>query len=109
MSKVSDNHELDFPARMSDGRQFTDFRQNCIMNNNVSMKQTSWLFRQDLIENTDSYLAAFNNAVETNNKCTTCRDNTLLPIQNYKKCSPTGCLYSVNNPYGLGVANVNYM
>ena len=31
MSKVTDNVELDFPARMSDGRQFTDYRQNCLL------------------------------------------------------------------------------
>ena len=34
--KVTDNVELDFPARMSDGRMFTDYRQNCILNNNIS-------------------------------------------------------------------------
>ena len=38
MNYASDNHVLGFPARMSDGRQFTDFHPNCIMNNNVSMK-----------------------------------------------------------------------
>ena len=34
--KVSDNVELDFPARMSDGRMFTDYRQNCILNNSIA-------------------------------------------------------------------------
>ena len=49
MNKTSDNVELDFPARMNDARQFTDYRANCLINNNVSMKPTSWFFRQDLI------------------------------------------------------------
>ena len=31
MNRVTDNYELDFPARMSDGRQFTDYRQNCLL------------------------------------------------------------------------------
>ena len=30
--KVTDNFFVDFPARMSDGRQFTDYRPNCLMN-----------------------------------------------------------------------------
>ena len=35
MSKVTDNVELDFPARMNDGRQFTDYRPNCYLNNQL--------------------------------------------------------------------------
>ena len=52
MSKVTDNVELDFPARMSDGRMFTDYRQNCILNNNISNAMGSWEYRQFLIKNT---------------------------------------------------------
>ena len=36
MSKTSDNVNLDFPARMADGRIFTDYRPNCVMNNLLS-------------------------------------------------------------------------
>ena len=35
MSKTSDNVNLDFPARMADGRIFTDYRPNCVMNSEV--------------------------------------------------------------------------
>ena len=35
MNSATDNYEMDFPARMSDGRQFTDYRQNCITNNEL--------------------------------------------------------------------------
>ena len=31
MAKTSDNVNLDFP-RMADGRIFTDYRPNCVMN-----------------------------------------------------------------------------
>lgn len=102
MSYASDNHVLGFPARMSDGRQFTDFRSNCIMNNNVSMKDTSWLLRQDLIKNASNYMDSDSSFVENKNKCTTCFDNTLLSIKNYQKCSPTGCTYSESSQYGIG-------
>tara|TARA_B110000977_G_C11054061_1_gene483422 strand:+ start:1280 stop:1600 length:321 start_codon:yes stop_codon:yes gene_type:complete len=103
MNKVTDNFELDFPARMNDGRQFTDYRQNCLMNNNTTMKETSWLFRQELINNADNYLNSFENIQEQNSKCNTCKDNTVLNIQNYQQCSPTGCTYSVNDALGVGL------
>lgn len=106
MSKVSDNHILDFPARMSDGRQFTDYRQNCILNNNVSNKATSWLNRQELINNADNYISSFENTSLMNSKCNTCNDNTVLSIQNEQRCSPTGCTYSVVDQFGLGVDRV---
>ena len=51
MSKVTDNVELDFPARMSDGRQFTDYRQNCLLNNNLSQGKGSWEYRNYLTQN----------------------------------------------------------
>ena len=38
--KVTDNVELDFPARMADGRMFTDYRQNCLLNNGLSKGTT---------------------------------------------------------------------
>lgn len=104
--KVSDNHVLDFPARMSDGRQFTDYRQNCIMNNNVAMKNSSWLLRQELINNAENYMDNFQKIEENNNKCTTCRDNTVLNIQNYQQCSPTGCTYKSYDPKGLGIGRL---
>tara|TARA_X000000950_G_C13835790_1_gene628129 strand:- start:882 stop:1202 length:321 start_codon:yes stop_codon:yes gene_type:complete len=102
MSYAFDNHAPGFPARMSDGRQFTDFRSNCIMNNNVSMKSTSWLLRQDLIQNAISYMDNNTAIVENKNKCTSCFDNTVLPIKNYQQCQPTGCTYSENTGYGIG-------
>jgi len=106
MNKVSDNMELDFPARMNDGRQFTDYRPNCIMNNNTVMSATSWLTRQELINNAENYIDNINKAVQKENSCTTCSDNTVLNINNYKKCSPTGCTYSEHDPAGLGLATV---
>ena len=53
MNKVTDNVELDFPARMSDGRQFTDYRQNCIINNNISKGMGSWEYRNYLTNNSN--------------------------------------------------------
>ncbi len=49
--KVSDNVELDFPARMNDGRMFTDYRQNCTLNNSISKQMGSWEYRDYLTNN----------------------------------------------------------
>ena len=58
MSKVADNVELGFPARMSDGRQFTDYRPNCYLNNELGQNMGSWQYRTFLTRN----------AVEIHNK-----------------------------------------
>lgn len=101
--KVADNMELDFPARMSDGRQFTDYRQNCLLNNNLSQGKTSWLYRQDLINNRDQWHQQFMQEMNTNTKCNTCKDNTVLEVKNIQQCTPMGCSYTVNDPQGLGL------
>jgi len=51
MSKVTDNVELDFPARMNDGRQFTDYRPNCYLNNQLGQNMGSWQYRYYLTNN----------------------------------------------------------
>ena len=45
MSKTSDNVNLDFPARMADGRTFTDYRPNCVMNKVLSKQMDSFEYR----------------------------------------------------------------
>jgi hypothetical protein len=102
MSKVTDNVELDFPARMSDGRQFTDYRQNCLLNNQITGYKGSWIDRQFLTHNAeaihDKWMALEHDATA----CTKCSDNTVLPVKTIINCSPTGCAFTVNDPSGLG-------
>ncbi len=102
MSKVTDNVELDFPARMSDGRQFTDYRQNCLMNNQITGKKGSWNDRYYLINNAESVHSQMMRAVEETTKCTKCSDDTVLPVQTVINCSPVGCNYQLNDAKGLG-------
>lgn len=102
MSKVADNVELDFPARMSDGRQFTDYRQNCLMNNKITGKKGSWNDRYYLINNASSVHQSIVSAQESETKCTKCSDNTVLPVQTIINCSPVGCTYQMNDPAGIG-------
>ena len=67
--KVTDNVELDFPARMSDGRVFTDYRQNCILNNNISRGMGSWEYRNYLTNNANQVHQSFVNSLESKLKC----------------------------------------
>ena len=53
MSKTSDNVNLDFPARMADGRTFTDYRANCIMNHELSGAKNSFVYRYFLFTNSN--------------------------------------------------------
>ena len=105
MSKVTDNVELDFPARMSDGRQFTDYRQNCLMNNQLTGYKGSWIDRQYLINQADEIHAKFMSVEKQNTQCTTCTDNTVLPVKTVVNCAPTGCTFAVHDPKGLGLGS----
>ena len=103
MNKVTDNVELDFPARMSDGRQFTDYRQNCLLNNTLSQGKGSWEYRNYLMNNSNQIRQAFIQKQEATTACTKCSDNTVLPVKTIINCTPTGCDYQMNDPNGLGI------
>ena len=102
MNRVTDNYELDFPARMSDGRQFTDYRQNCILNNNFSQGKSSWEYRYFLTQNAVELQKKMIMNQEQKTACTKCSDNTVLATNTVINCSPTGCSYQMNDPSGLG-------
>jgi len=102
MNRVTDNYELDFPARMSDGRQFTDYRQNCILNNNISQGRNSWEYRYFLTQNAVELQKKMIIDQEKKTACTKCSDNTVLSTNTVINCSPTGCSYQMNDPSGLG-------
>ena len=106
-SKVTDNVELDFPARMADGRMFTDYRQNCLLNNELSQGKGSWEFRNYLTENAEQIRQQFIQNQESITACTKCSDNTVLPVKTILNCTSTGCDYQMNDPNGLG-QSTNY-
>lgn len=104
VQKVSDNVELDFPARMSDGRVFTDYRQNCTLNNSISKNMGSWEYRDFLTNNASQIHSSFLSELEATTKCTKCSDNTVLPVKTVLNCSTDSCTYQMNDPNGLGQA-----
>tara|TARA_B110000967_G_scaffold205247_1_gene249383 strand:- start:1179 stop:1502 length:324 start_codon:yes stop_codon:yes gene_type:complete len=102
MSKVTDNVELDFPARMSDGRGFTDYRQNCTLNNSLAKNMGSWEYRNYLTTNAEQIHGQFMSTLELDYKCTKCTDNTVLPVKTILNCSTESCTYQLNDSNGLG-------
>lgn len=103
MSKVTDNVEFDFPARMADGRQFTDYRQNCLLNNNISQGKGSWEYRSFLTQNATQLQQSMMQEQEALTACTSCSDNTVMPVKTVQNCTPTGCNYQMNDPNGVGL------
>jgi hypothetical protein len=102
MSKVSDNFYSDFPSRMSDARVFTDYRTNCVTNNNISKNMTSWEYRYYLQNNAAKIVED-----EKNNR------NSLLsyngpyapevPVKNIQNCNKGFCTIEQFNESGLGL------
>ena len=72
MSKTSDNVNLDFPARMADGRTFTDYRPNCVMNNVMSQKMNSFQYRYFLTHNGNQIESDYMKQLEEDVKCNDC-------------------------------------
>tara|TARA_B100001093_G_C26489216_1_gene868307 strand:+ start:459 stop:773 length:315 start_codon:yes stop_codon:yes gene_type:complete len=94
----------DCPARMSDGRIYTDYRPGCLLNNTIKVSN-------QLINNHDYRMYLTRNAkkiMNTNNKyimykynCESCID-TMLPESTEISCDKDICNHKVINKKGLG-------
>ena len=104
---TSDNFYSCCPAKMSDGRMFTDYRPSRTINNNLRMQnksENSYEYRQYLIRNADKLMQVNQNYLSNKNSCdvkpgkipdfqTVCRYD--------KKCG--GCY--LNSSCGVGIKN----
>ena len=107
--KASDNKHFDCPARMADGRHFTDYRPNCHLNNNLRTNNSlvnTFEYRR-FLQNRGNELMDFNRKSAYDlNGCGTCKEpyhtNTMLPEQSRLYCNKDGCKAEVVDPKGLG-------
>ena len=107
MAKTSDNVNLDFPARMADGRMFTDYRPNCVMNSAMSPGKNSFELRYHLTH-TGMQLEQENmKQLEERAKCTSCTAQTVLPVQTVQNCIAGMCTIDMKNAQGLGIDRSN--
>lgn len=82
------NKYLNFPANMNDGRAFSEWRPEAVVNNNIRKKNninTNWNYRKYLQQNSNSIIEA--NQLLACDECSTCPYFT------------RGETYNQNNPF----------
>ena len=102
------------PYRMSDGRNFTDYRTQCTLDYQRKTKnnfKSSYEERQYMIKNAMNMMKENASTAEKRNQCSGCYPTnvpgTMLPEQNMVQCNDKTCNFTVNNKMGLGTGR-NY-
>jgi hypothetical protein len=107
-NKTSNNKYFDCPARMNDGRTFTDYRPSCTVDDMIRYSNNvmgSFEYRQFLIHNATSIMNVNNQYTQDKVGMSNCNTpevpfQTVCDINNqYSKCSPTGL-------NGIGIKNI---
>jgi hypothetical protein len=82
--KISNNKYFNCPARMDDGRTFTDYRPSCFLENELQFSNkipNSYEYRQFLINNS---VTIMNMNREYNDKLNGCKSQN-VPVPNFKQ------------------------
>jgi hypothetical protein len=106
-NKTSNNKYFNCPARMSDGRHFTDYRPNCFVNNLLRYNNntmSNYEYRQFLINNGSELMKINNIYTEEKVGCKPC---TAKDIKHQTKChyNKVNGLCEVNDVNGVGLMN----
>jgi hypothetical protein len=106
-AKTSNNKYFDCPARMDDGRIFTDYRSSSSVNDMIRYSNntmSSYDYRQFLIHNAESIMDLNNKYTVDKVSCNSCNSitvpfNTVCDINNqYSRCT-------IENKNGIGIYN----
>jgi len=107
-NKTSNNKYFNCPAKMSDGRHFTDYRPNCYVNNLLrynNKTMSNYEYRQFLINNGSELMKI--NTVYSEEKvgCAPCNAQT---VNHQTKCNynKQNGVCEVNDVNGVGLMNV---
>jgi hypothetical protein len=103
---VSDNFHLDFPAIMSDGRQFTDFRSSCFMNS-PERNMSTFEYREYLKNNAVKIMTNMENIQGYVAECKTCSDYSIVEPSLALTCNSSNCTSNIMNDNGIGLY-INY-
>ena len=101
-TKISDNFILNFPARMSDGRQFTDYKSNGFLNLHEQEVKTTLEYRLHLQNNAETIMDNNYNIVESVNNCSDCPGYQIVDTKSLLTCSKESCVQKLQNESGLG-------
>lgn len=102
--KTSDNRYFNCAPIMQDGRQFTDYRPNCHINNSIVVDngiQNTYQYRLFLQRNANKLMGLNKNYNKRMADCNVC-ENTMLDEQTKMSCNSNGCKKTINNINGLG-------
>ena len=99
---MTDNYFMNFPARMQDGRLFTDYRSSCILNSK-SLSMSSLDYRNYLTNNADNIIKNNMNITEELIKCTECSDYSIIPPYVTMECNSNNCIQKDIKPDGVGI------
>tara|TARA_Y100000996_G_C22182557_1_gene503473 strand:+ start:257 stop:574 length:318 start_codon:yes stop_codon:yes gene_type:complete len=100
--KVNDNF-----ARMSDGRAFTSYYPNCLVNKVASKGEDSYKYRQTLIKHADEIIASMGKKAEERHGCNNC-SKPIIPKERYtQECTDEACAIKEYSKDGIGIKQVN--
>jgi len=110
--RTSNNKHFQAPAFMSDGRQFTDYRQNVDLNNlQEENVDTSFNMRMYLTHNAEKIMEANNNQAYVRNGLFDCKKpyvwGTMMQPKYYQECNTQYCTRTLNDPNGVGLVIKN--
>lgn len=113
--RESDNKHYMCPAKMSDGRAFTDYKPRCAVHTSLmsagssgsaQQPMNSYELRQYLINNAETLMERSRTEAERMNACGPCvepwNQGTMLPEQSMVRCNASTCSVSTNDTSGLG-------
>ena len=106
--RLNPRFRLDFPSRMSDGRQLSDYRSSCLYNL-PEQDMTTYQYRLFLKHNADQIAQNYktindfiSNPGWEDSKCKTCSDyqisSSYLPLT----CSGNDCTSTIDKEAGVG-------
>lgn len=110
--RTSNNKHFQAPALMSDGRQFTDYRQSYDMNNlQPEGVDTSFNMRMYLTHNAEKIMKQNNNQAYVKNGLFNCKKpyvwGTMMQPKYYQECNTQFCTRTLNDPNGVGLVIKN--
>lgn len=97
--------KYDCPARMADGRQFTNYHPRCVTNFEALPKPMSAFdYRMYLTNNAEKIIDHNRNDAFRKNRCDTCENpQKEMDEMNVQVCDGVTCAFPLMEPTGLGL------
>lgn len=108
--RTSNNKYSKLPPRMADGRHFTDYRPNCLVNGMLIKNNsinTNRQYQKFLVNNAQK-LMELNWTYACQKNCSgDYKDEVNIPSKYEIKCDKNNCEKKIKNPLGVGTV-INY-